>query len=155
MQVGDLEFTRHVNITTDVANESMHETVSFAVGIKTRPLLTRVGVFPSGASAVTGTQAVFLENGVQIAENSTFGTLALDARAIPLWMHDNAISATGFVGTVVPFQTDWWKLLLPDIQIIVVDVILSAVEVNVTLHYRFATLTDDEILELAAQRAQS
>lgn len=155
MKIGDLEYTRHVNGTTVGANTPLIIPVSFAVGIKIRPLLTRVQVHPTGASAVTGSQAVFLENGNGIVAGQTLGTLLTDTRAWPLWTHDNAISAGGFVGTVTSFESTWWKLLLPDIQVIIVDVIITAVEVNVNLHYRFAELTDDEIIEIAAQRAQS
>ena len=155
MRIGDLEYTRHINMTTVAANTPFIAPVSFAVGIKVRPLLTRVQVHPSGASAVTGSQGVFLENGDGIVAGQTFGTLMADSRALPLWTHDNAISAGGFVGTVVSFETTWWKLLLPTIQVMLVDVIISTVETNVILHYRFAELTDDEIIEIAAQRAQS
>jgi hypothetical protein len=152
MRIGDLEYTRRVFLQPGVADTSVNTNVVFAVGIKVRPLLTRVLVAPIGALAVTGGQLIGLENGNSVPSALSLTGLRDDARVLPLWSWDNALATNG-MGFVAPFESTWWKLLLPNIQIHAASLILG-VQAIVVLHYRFAELTDDEIVEIAAQRAQ-
>lgn len=153
MKIGDIEYTRKVRVVTDTATESENTQVSFAVGVKLRALLTRVSVHPAGASAVTNAQGVYMENGQDLAEDLSIGQLQLDNRALPLWTHDDALATNG-MGSVVSFESLWWKILMPGIQIIAVTSVLASISVEVLLHYRFAELTPDEVIEIAAQRSQ-
>lgn len=153
MRIGDIEYTRHFTLITNTVNESIVQNISFALGIKVRPLLTRVGVFCTSAQAITGLIEAYLENSEDIAAGITGNALEADQRAHPIWMMDFALATSG-MGFTMPFQTDWWKLLMPNIQIHLVASTLAVAEIVGTLHYRFAELTDDEIIEIAAQRAQ-
>lgn len=153
MQIGDVEYTRYIEGPVGaVIQESRNVDVSFAVGIKVRALLTRVGCFNVTAQAITGAQACFLENGQSIGATLTLGALLGDGRALPLHMTDYALSTNG-MGISRPFETMWWKILQPEVRLHSVGTTLAATQFLYVLHYRFATLTDDEIVEIAAQRS--
>lgn len=157
MRIGDIEYTRRVVLAQSVINTAVREEISFAVGIKVRALLTRVQVAVDGAAVVTGAQGVWLENGNSIAGGVTNGALQRDVRAFPVYFHDRAISITvegGLFGVTDMQETMWWKILFPQVTLHIADTTVAAIEGMVTLHYRFAELTDDEIIEIAAQRAQ-
>lgn len=154
MKIGDIEYTRKVGVLTDTLQESEFTQVNFALGIQIRPLLTRVSCYLATAQAVTGNQIVFLENGDAIAETQTAAALIADARALPIHDIDTALSTNG-MGFSWPHESTWWKILLPTVRIHLVATVLSVSRVMVLLHYRFAELTADEIVEIAAQRAQS
>ena len=153
MQVSELEFTRHVSAGVASAGSSAAAEVGFALGIRIRPLLTRVQAWPQDASAATGAMGAWLENGNDVPTGATFATLQADSRLAPVWMMDYALATNG-MGMAVPFESTWWKLLQPDVRIHVVSSVLTNFDITVILHYRFAELTGDEIIELAAQRAQ-
>ncbi len=153
MRIGDIEYTRHTNAATAVTNSSVRTALSFALGIKVRPLLTRVQVGSADASAVTGQQGVFLENGQSVPTGLSTQGLIDDGRVHPLYLTDQALATNG-MGQQVMLETMWWKILMPDIRIHWVST-LAVTRFVATLHYRFVELTDDEIIEIAAQRAQS
>ncbi len=154
MRIGDIEYTRRLVGSTAVANSSVRVATSFALGIKVRPLLTRVQVWPFDAGAGTGGQAVFFENAQDVATALTIATLRDDARLHPIYVNDQALSTNG-LAQVVGFESTWWKILMPDMRIHFVSSVLASWSAVVNLHYRFVELTDDEIIEIAAQRAQS
>lgn len=153
MKIGDIEYTRTLRIGLSGANSSEFATINFALGIKVRPLLTRVGVFPLGADAVTGGQFVAFENGAAIAAGITLANLRADLRVHPIYSTDMALVTSG-ISQVVPFESTWWKILMPDVRVHGVSVNSAIGDYRVELHYRFAELTDDEIIEIAAQRSQ-
>jgi len=153
MRIGDIEYTRHANAATASTNSSVRSLITFALGIKIRALLTRAQVFSADASAVTGQQGVFLENGTSVPTGLSTQGLIDDGRAHPLYITDQALSTNG-MGQQVGLETMWWKILLPDVRLHYVST-LAVTRFVVTLHYRFVELTDDEIVEIAAQRAQS
>ena len=153
MRIGDLEYTRHVEIDTTVALISVNSLVSYAVGIKVRPLLTRVQVTMHTAGAVSGSAGVFLENGESVPVGLDFNALLNDARVSPLAFLQKSLVTSGFPNVLYPVETMWWKLLLPTIALHFVAP-NAGDDASVILHYRFAELTDDEIIEIAAQRAQ-
>lgn len=151
MRVGDLEFMARVQLAAGAADTSTFATINFALGIRTRPLLTKVQVFPFGATAVTSAQGVFLENGAAIAAGQSLAALRTDARLSPIWSQDSALSTNG-MGLTFPFQTDWSTILQPDVRIHEAQTVAATGIYVVLLHYRFAELTPDEIVEIAAQR---
>ncbi len=154
MRIGDIEYTRSFASTTAVANTSVRQSLRFAVGIKVRALMTRVQCFQPTAGAGTGGAGVFLENGGSVPAALSIAALADDERAMPVFMYDQALSTNGLATTPM-FESLWWKILLPDVTMHFVSSVLAAATFRGTLHYRFAELTDDEIVEIAAQRAQS
>ncbi len=154
MRIGDIEYTRGLTISTAAANSSVRGLLNYALGIKIRPLLTRVQCFIVDAGAGTGGQGIFLENGTAIDPGITLAALAADLRSHPLYISDQALSTNGMAITR-GFESTWWKILMPDVRIHAVSTVLAAMTISITLHYRFAELTDDEIIEIAAQRAQS
>ena len=154
MRIGDIEYTRRNQMSTGAINISTIVNLSFALGIKIRPLLTRALVVCHSALAISGQLAVYFENGQNLAGGIGSGILEADTRLFPLWVQDGALVTSGFMQTY-PFESTWWKILLPDVRLHAVSSAVAVSAFTVVLHYRFATLTDDEIIEIAAQRAQS
>jgi hypothetical protein len=155
MRIGDIEYTRRIDMSTGgVANVSSIVDVQFALGIKIRPLWTRAQVAMGDASAITGSLAVFFENATSVAGAASAGALNAEPSLFPIYFQDYALSTNG-IGISAMFESTWWKLLLPQIRLHLVASTLTGVQAIITLHYRFAELTDDEIVEIAAQRAQS
>lgn len=155
MRIGDVEYTRsvvHANLAT--LNESEIETVNFAIGIKIRALLTRVQVTQRLSGVTTEGNSVFLENGDAIGAGITEAQLFSDVRAFPIYQQRNSLSTNGMTNYWGPRETLWWKILLPTVRIHFVDTVATSQSWQCVLHYRFAELTDDEIIEIAAQRAQ-
>lgn len=155
MRIGDVEYTRsivHANLAS--ANVSEVERIHFALGIKIRPLLTRVQVTNRIQGVATGGTTVFLENGDAVNAGLSEVNLYADERALPIYQNRNQLSTEGMTNFWGPRETLWWKILLPQVRIHFVDSVITSTQWRVVLHYRFAELTDDEIIEIAAQRAQ-
>lgn len=152
MKIGDVEYTRNVSLIQAVVQESAIVDLSFAVGIKVRALLTRVDAFNSTAQAITGGQSCYFENSQSIGPGATQGELRDNPNMLPLHVTDYALSTNG-MGIARSNTTLWWKILMPEIRIHIVGTTLAATRYELTLHYRFAELTDDEIVEIAAQRS--
>ncbi len=152
MRIGDIEYAVRVRLAPGIANTSVLSRIQFALGIKVRPLLTRVQAWNLGASAATGGQLIGLENGNSINTGITLAALRDDTRMLPVWAQDNALATNG-MGFAIPFESTWWKILMPEITIHGVSLLAPVLQSIVTLHYRFAELTDDEIVEIAAQRS--
>lgn len=155
MRIGETEFTRRFNLDQTVIDTSVFGDISFAVGIKVRALLTRIQATIMDAGAITGRGSVFWENGQGVPAAQTAATLEADDRLFNIANHEGALSTNGFNIVTGPVETTWWKILLPDTRFHIVHNTIAAFGAIVTLHYRFAELSDDEILEIAAQRAQS
>lgn len=154
MRIGDIEYTRNINVNA-VGATSEISTVNFALGMKIRPLLVRVGVAMKTVSAATTDWGVFLENATDAGAGSTTAQMLTDVRMFTLYYQRQTLSTNGMSVTgPMPHQTLWWKMLLPQIQIHTIAV-AAGDDINIVLHYRFAELTDDEIIEIAAQRAQN
>jgi hypothetical protein len=126
--------------------------VSFATGIKVRPLLTRVQAGTVGKLATSDSYGVFLENGDDVGAGfSIDGLLADENRVHPLYISRITLVTSGISNIACMFETQWWKILMPNVRVHFVGP--DTEELFATLHYRFAELTDDEIVEIAAQRA--
>ncbi len=157
MRIGDIEYTRVIQFGAQgTVNESELIDVSFALGIKIRPLLVRTLVAAADVvGATTGGYGCFFENSREIPSDSTLNALVADERAHPLFTVRQVLNTNGMT-QLVPQERTWWKILLPNIRLHSVATAQTAVvNVSVTLAYRFAELTDDEIVEIAAQRAQN
>jgi len=102
---------------------------------------------------VTGGQGVWFENSNDVDAGATLAATRSDTRLLPIWTQDNALATNG-MGQVVSFEMLWWKILLPQVRLHAVSVTTGVLDAVVLLSYRFAELTDDEIVEVAAQRAQ-
>ena len=156
MRIGDIEFTKTLTITPTVADAPEATRVDYALGIKIRPLLVRAQVTEVGGSnfgSAADEDRVWLENGDSAAPADALAA-ATDPRLLPLFALGHAFVTSGGAASLMMQETNWWKLLLPRITIWT-DLEVTATLVTVVLHYRFAELTDDEIVEIAAQRAQS
>lgn len=151
MRIGDIEYTQRGILTNTVGNASEFFTLAFAVGLKIRPLITRISVFPLGASAVTGGQGVWFENGNLEDAGQTLAAMRLNANLLPLWTQDNALATNG-MGMVVPFENTYWKIAQPQVRFHGVSTVIAILDAVVVMHYRFAELTPDEVIEIAAQR---
>lgn len=153
MRIGDLEYTEvidHVNLATT----SLGENVNFSTGPKIRPLLTRAQVTMNLIGVTTLDAGVWLENDQQIGDGSTTVTLMEDQRAFPLYHVRQSISTNGAFVLTTPWETLWWKLLMPRVRVHAIGY-ASGDEAVTVLHYRWVELTDDEIIEVAAQRSQA
>lgn len=152
MQIGDIEYTREIFFEPSAAtSESVN--VSYALGIQIRPLLVRTQVSYQFLSAATSEAIVALENGNGIPQGLTGAALMADNRAHLLYFQRRTLVTSGLANYVGPHELLWWKILLPDVTLHFVPDTVDA-NVKVSLHYRFATLSDQEIVEIAAQRAQ-
>lgn len=152
MRIGDVGYTRVVDLDTAGTTSELIP-IQFAVGIKVRALMTRITAWMNVIGAVTGSDFIFFENGQAIAAGATFQTILADNRAHVVFAYRQTLVTSGFPAIVGPVETEWWKILLPDVQFIAVSKTVSS-EVKCSIHYRFAELSDDEIVEIAAQRAQ-
>ncbi len=155
MRIGDIEYTRtviHTNLAA--ANASEVEIINFAVGIKVRALLTRIQVTNRIQGVATGGTTVSFENGDSVGAGLTEVQMYSDLRLFPVYQNRNQLSTNGMVNFWGPRETTWWKLLFPTVRLHFVDSVITGTQWKCVLHYRFATLTDDEITEIAAQRSQ-
>lgn len=155
MRIGEVEYTRRFNVDQTVIDTSGFADITFAVGIKIRPLLTRIQATIMDAAAITGRGSVMFENSQQVGAAQTAATLDADDRLFPIANVDQALATNGMGRIVGPIETQWWKILLPDTRFHIVHNTIAGFGAVVVLHYRFAELTDDEVVEIAAQRAQS
>lgn len=151
MRIGDVEFTQRGILVNASGNASEFFTLAFAVGLKIRPLITRIGVYPLGAAGATGGQGVWFENGNLVDAGATLATLRSDPNLLPVWTWDAALVTSG-IATVVPFETTMWKIAQPQVRFHGVSVNTGVLDAVVVMHYRFAELTPDEVIEIAAQR---
>ncbi len=155
MKIGDIEYTRSVHKgVIGTLDESERVELSFALGIQIRPLLTRVQVTALSGSAVSQTAIVSMENGSAMGAGLSTAALFREERAFPLWARRTTLVTSGINARTGPWETMWWKILLPDVTLHFAETTVVH-EWHVVLHYRFAELTSDEIVEIAAQRAQS
>lgn len=155
MRIGEVEYTRRFNLDQTVINTSAFGDIAFALGIKIRALLTRVHCTIMDQGAITGRGSVFFENSQMVAGAQTAATLEADDRLFSIGNSEAALVTSGFPTITGPVETQWWKILLPDTRFHIVHNTIAGFGAVVTLHYRFAELTDDEIVEIAAQRAQN
>lgn len=153
MKIGDIEYTRNINFNM-AGTVSEIEVVNFALGIKIRPLLVRAQVSMKTVSVATTDWGVWFENGTTTGAGSTTAGILTDSRMFNLYYQRQSLSTNGMSVTgPMPHTTWWWKILMPQITIETVGV-AAGDDVQITLSYRFVELTDDEIVEIAAQRAQ-
>lgn len=151
MRIGDIEYTRSVAARLTGATSEIRD-VGFATGIKVRPLLTRVQAGTKGGIATSDSYGVFLENGEEVAAGFSIDSLMADeSRTHPLYIARMTLVTSGISNIDCLKETLWWKILMPSIRIHFVGP--NTEEMFCTLHYRFAELTADEIVEIAAQRA--
>ena len=150
MRIGDVEYTRSVAARLTGATSEIRS-VSFATGLKARPLLTRVQAGGVGKLATSNSWGVFLENSNDVGAGLSIDSLMADENRVhPLYIQRMTLVTSGISNLPGLTETLWWKILMPNIQIHFVGP--DTEEMFATLHYRFAELTDDEIVEIAAQR---
>jgi len=153
VRIGDIEYTRTIN-NGDYGTVSEITPVSFALGIKVRPLLVRTQVTRQPNTTATSSGGCWLENGSSVPAGLTATLCLEEPRLFPLDFMRQTLTTSGVGLGQWPTELTWWKILLPDVSIHFVGN-AAAEEGQCTLHYRFVELTDDEIIEIAAQRAQS
>lgn len=150
MRIGDVEYTKVVKVAIAAADTPQYTDVAFALGIKVRPVLVRTQAgFPAGVGA-TGNGFILLENGQQ-SEPGTKIELTEDERLH--WLYGEVRGTPTEDRFTGLNELNWFKVLLPQIRLHFAGE-STADRPFVTLHYRFCELSDDEILEIAAQRAQ-
>ena len=152
MNIGDVEYTITGSRTLTANLVSEREEINFAVGIKVRALLVRATVAMDIASVVNFQAGIYLENGTSLAEGVNANALFNEVRLIPLIHRSARIATSGVFDLQGPKETLHWKILQPQISIHFVGP-LAADDFRWTLAYRFAELTDNEIVEIAAQRS--
>lgn len=151
MRVGDIEYTRHVTFGV-LGATSIIVPVDFAVALKFRPVLTRVQSTIPNTSAIVETYGVFIENGNEVPAGLTVPAMLTEARLIPLRVNRRVLVTSGFPETDDPHELNFWKILSPNVSLHAAS--FANPNCTVILHYRFAELTDDEIVSIAQQRAQ-
>lgn len=154
MRIGDVEYTRHVGIDQAAGGVTQGVEVQFAVGIKIRALLVRTSTTLRNLVALTNDAGAWLENGNAIAAGLSVGAMMADSRAFTIAFERRTLLTSGFPVVQYPREVKFWKILLPTVTIHA-NLATAGDDTEVILHYRFAELTDDEIVEIAAQRAQS
>lgn len=151
MRIGDIEYTRHID-NESVGPSSERQRISFAIGLKIRPLLTRVQVSMPIVGVVSADSGVWFENGEAFPSAQVFSVCMSDNRLMPIFVARRTLVTSGFPAPEGPKETTWWKILMPTVTIHA----FSGTNTPMTtiLHYRWVELTDDEIVEIAAQRGQ-
>lgn len=153
MRISDIEYTRVINWNV-AGTTSELETVNFALGIQIRPILVRAQCSIKTVGVTTLDWGVWMENGESVGAGSTSAAMLTDSRLFPLLFQRQSISTNGMSVTgPYPHETNWWKLMLPTVQVFAIGAAIGD-DIACVLHYRFAELTSDEIIEIAAQRAQ-
>ena len=154
MRIGDIEYTKSVVHGIAVATTPETERIEFAIGIRIRPLLVRVQVnIETIGAAATNQIRVYLENG-DAAVPANSAAMPVDVRLMPIGTLSWFLTTSGFSAWQTPIETNWWKLLMPTVTLHYEGTNVAE-SIKTVLHYRFAELTDDEIIEIAAQRAQA
>lgn len=154
MRIGDVEYTRHVGIDQASGGTTQGVAVQFAVGIKVRALLVRASTTLRNLVAITNDAGAWFENGDAVAAGLSTGAMLADSRTITLAFQRQTLVTSGFPTLQYPIEVKFWKILMPTVTIHS-NLATAGDDMEVILHYRFAELTDDEIIEIAAQRAQS
>lgn len=152
MKIGDLEYHKTIVHAFAAATTPESEDIGFALGIRIRPLLVRthVTIEVIGAAA-TNQIRCYLENGASVVPADT-AAMQNDPRLMAIGHLSWFLTTSGFDVWVPPKELNWSMLLRPTVRIHF-EGTSTAERVKTTLFYRFAELTSDEIVELAAQRA--
>lgn len=157
MRLSDIEFTRRIQLDQSVANTAARVTVSFASGVARNivPFMTRCHVWVSDIAAITGRFGVGFENGQTIGAGVGVDSILEDLRIQVVYGGDAALVTSGFPTQLGPIETNWHTILLPEVNFHGGHSTLASWSAGVNIHYRFAELTDDEVVSLAAQRSRT